>query len=41
MCMRAGNHCFVEKEELHKIKNGFTINKQPEISYQLMDCVMK
>ena len=23
------------------MKNGFTINKHPEISYQLMDCVMK
>ena len=26
---------------LHKIKNGFTIHKNPEISYQLMDRVIK
>ena len=34
-------HGFLEKKGLHKIKNGCTINKQPEISYQLMNRVMK
>ena len=34
-------HGFLEKKGLHKIKNGFTINKQPEIPYQLMNLVMK
>ena len=31
-------HSFLD---FHKIENGFTINKHPEISYQLMDRVMK
>ena len=30
-----------EKKGLHKIENGFPINKHPEISYQLMDRIMK
>ena len=34
-----GNN-FLKKKGLHKIENGFTINKDPEISYQLMDRVM-
>ena len=41
--MRQGyqrNHSFLEKKQLHKIKNGFTFNKHLEISYQLMDRVM-
>ena len=35
------NHSFLQKKELYKIKNRFTINKQPEISSQFMDLVMK
>ena len=34
-------HGFLEKKGLHKIENGFTINKQLEISYKLMNRVMK
>ena len=44
MSMKQGDkrkHDFLEKKEHHKTKNGFTINKHPEISYQLVDCVMK
>ena len=33
---------FLEKKKgLHKIENGFIISKHPEISYQLMNRVMK
>ena len=32
---------FSWEKGLHKIENGFTISKHPEISYQLMDGVMK
>ena len=32
---------FLESKGLHKIENGFTINNHPEISYQLMDRVIK
>ena len=34
-------HNFPEKKELHKTKIGFIINKHREISYQLMNRVMK
>ena len=30
-----------EKKGLHKIGNGYAINKHQEVSYQLMDRVMK
>ena len=36
-----GNKIFLRKKGLHKIGNGLTINKQPEISYQLKNRVMK
>ena len=32
---------FSSEKRTHKIENGFIINKYPEISYQLMDRVMK
>ena len=44
MSIRHGDrrkHSFLKKKELYKMKNGFTINKHAEISYQLMNCVMK
>ena len=34
-------HGFLEKKGLHKTENGFTVNKQLEISYKLMNRVMK
>ena len=34
-------HSLLVKKGLHKIENGFTISKHPEISYQLMNHVMK
>ena len=36
-----GNKFFLRKKGLHKIGNGFTINKHPGISYQLKSRVMK
>ena len=34
-------HSLLVKKGLYKIENGFTISKHPEISYQLMNHVMK
>ena len=36
-----GNKIFLRKKGLQKIGNGLTINKHPEISYQLKKRVMK
>ena len=44
MIMRRGdqrNHSFLEEKKLHKIKNGFSNNKHPEMFYLLMDRVTK
>ena len=43
MSMRQGDQMkqFSSEKKLHKIKNGFTINKHPEISYQLIDRIIK
>ena len=44
MSMKQGDqrhHTFLEKKELHKVKNGFTFNKHPEISSQLIHRVRK